>query len=491
MVAPTSQTKLRQVIAFLRSFAPQQWGQLLFVFGALSLFCAPFASWSPPFPLPRQPWEVPNPFFEQIPPFSAEASILAWKAWHRFLLVPQLLIFVAGLFALAFSFAPTGFIGRRRWSWVYATCLLALGVIWVRLFLWAAQSGSVLETTGQRMSRFLSAVPDLAMAMGAGLQVFAAGLFLLGTGLRRARRGKVSLPVRFREIPANQMEPLSQEGVAAEVTTFSLIVLASVGFFLLLSRLLVVFDVSSSSFELSRWGSFLLWSLTFLPAGVPILCGLALRGRAWKGELAGMFRLGSPRDYGVALLIPLLALAIPQLLVYVLSRITWELEQFFGAQPLSFDAFYAPSWFELSAFPPALLEEMAWRAYLLPLMIRLVGVRRGLFVVALLWGAWHFPSDVVVSTGTFQVLGAVAGRLVFATVYSVALSWLYLRSRSALPPGLMHGMLNFLWYWTAFHFPYSGELVGWAQLAVWGAAGYLLFRYWPPQGSDTDPHFSP
>ncbi|MGH9813267.1 MAG: CPBP family glutamic-type intramembrane protease, partial [Candidatus Acidiferrales bacterium] len=186
-----------------------------------------------------------------------------------------------------------------------------------------------------------------------------------------------------------------------------------------------MFDLWPSGGEVSAWETLWVWSFSLLPAGFPILCGLALRGRAWKGELAGMFRLGSPRDYGVALLVPLLSLAIPQLVVFFLSKITWELEQFFGVQLFSLDAFYAPSWFELSAFPPALLEEMAWRAYSLPLMIGLVGVRRGIFGVALLWGAWHFPSDV--GGSALQVIVAVLSRLVFASVHSVALSWLYLR----------------------------------------------------------------
>ncbi|MGH9813266.1 MAG: hypothetical protein ACRD4T_09040 [Candidatus Acidiferrales bacterium] len=226
MVAANGSSKVKQVATFLRSFAPQQWGQLLFVFGALALFCAPFASWSPPFPLPGQPWEVPSPpssFFEHIPPYSADSGVLAWKTWHRFLLIPQILLFAAGLLALAFSFAPSELFRRRRWSWVYATCLLAVGVIWIRLLLWTLGSGSVLETTGQRLSKFCWAVPDLAIGMGPGLQLLSAGLLLLGIGSSRVRRGAVSLPVR----------------ASAELATFSLIALGLDRLFLAAVKILV------------------------------------------------------------------------------------------------------------------------------------------------------------------------------------------------------------------------------------------------------------
>jgi membrane protease YdiL (CAAX protease family) len=219
-----------------------------------------------------------------------------------------------------------------------------------------------------------------------------------------------------------------------------------------------------------------------LPTAFLVFLALKLGGKEWKAELHAMLRVGAPVYYGLALVIPLLALAVPQLLIVGVSKISWELEQALPTQSFSLDRLVRSFfWFDLRVVPGALLEEMAWRAYLLPLAITVMGVRRGIFVVGVVWAAWHLPFDVDTGADAMHVVAAVGSRLLFTGVHSIAFAWLFLRSRSALCAGLLHATFNFLIDWTWGSLPYTGQMANWLGLAVWAVGGYLLFKYWPPQ----------
>jgi membrane protease YdiL (CAAX protease family) len=99
-----------------------------------------------------------------------------------------------------------------------------------------------------------------------------------------------------------------------------------------------------------------------------------------------------------------------------------------------------------------LVEELAFRAVMLPLLSRLVPLRTAVLVSSVLFGLWHvLPasgavdanaalSSITESTGGTTVV--VAGTVVATTGAGVALCWLRLGSGSLAAPSLAHLATN-------------------------------------------------
>jgi membrane protease YdiL (CAAX protease family) len=95
------------------------------------------------------------------------------------------------------------------------------------------------------------------------------------------------------------------------------------------------------------------------------------------------------------------------------------------------------------------LEELGWTGFATPTLLRLrYGViATGLFV-GLLWGAWHFLSNVWASgtsSGVPLVLFMTAILFSFLPPYRVLMVWVYERTGSLLVAMLMHASLVAFW----------------------------------------------
>jgi membrane protease YdiL (CAAX protease family) len=95
------------------------------------------------------------------------------------------------------------------------------------------------------------------------------------------------------------------------------------------------------------------------------------------------------------------------------------------------------------------LEELGWTGFAVPTLLRLrYGVlATGLFV-GLLWGAWHFLSNVWASgtsSGVPLVLFMPAILFSFLPPYRVLMVWVYERTGSLLVAMLMHASLVAFW----------------------------------------------
>lgn len=91
-------------------------------------------------------------------------------------------------------------------------------------------------------------------------------------------------------------------------------------------------------------------------------------------------------------------------------------------------------------------EEFGWRAYLLPKLIGLTGVRPGIVLTGFIWGCWHWPLIALGYEYGVSYRGAPwLGFLLFCW-FTVAvgtfLAWLTMRSGSIWPAALAHGALN-------------------------------------------------
>jgi len=95
-----------------------------------------------------------------------------------------------------------------------------------------------------------------------------------------------------------------------------------------------------------------------------------------------------------------------------------------------------------------LLEELGWRGYALPLMIRKLGSPlKGALLVGVLWCFWHFPREIPgLLSGTQVWSDLIIGQLLFLTsccgMSIVASYFVNITGGSVLPAIMLHGSLN-------------------------------------------------
>jgi len=96
----------------------------------------------------------------------------------------------------------------------------------------------------------------------------------------------------------------------------------------------------------------------------------------------------------------------------------------------------------------ALLEELGWRGYALPLVIRKFGSPfKGALLVGVLWCFWHFPREIpVLMSGGQTLSGLIIGQLLFLTsccsMSIVAAYFVNITGGSVLPAIMLHGVFN-------------------------------------------------
>lgn len=154
-----------------------------------------------------------------------------------------------------------------------------------------------------------------------------------------------------------------------------------------------------------------------------------------------------------------------------------------------FPAFAVENWklilpiFVLSLIQAGLGEEMGWRGFALPHLVKKTRPLTAALIIGGVWACWHLPlyffpgfiQHDVAQTSGFVVTFVIYSTFVVAA--SVVFSWLYLRSRNSLVPAiLIHGMINVCgWY---FHYQdtqaYGGLTMLIALSLLWVVAAVLV-----------------
>jgi membrane protease YdiL (CAAX protease family) len=95
------------------------------------------------------------------------------------------------------------------------------------------------------------------------------------------------------------------------------------------------------------------------------------------------------------------------------------------------------------------MEELGWTGFAIPRMNPRYSVFATGLTVGLLWGAWHFVSNIALSgasTGPVPLAAFMAGLLFsFLPPYRVLMVWVYDHTQSLLVAMLMHASLNMFW----------------------------------------------
>jgi membrane protease YdiL (CAAX protease family) len=128
-------------------------------------------------------------------------------------------------------------------------------------------------------------------------------------------------------------------------------------------------------------------------------------------------------------------------------------------------------------FFSALAEEIIFRGWLQQRFLRLYALYRGIFLVGVVWSAFHFPFDFSFSRfGTSDAIRQLVFRLFLCIVQSFVLDWLTLETGSVLAAALAHTLYNVLIY-SDLGPLFPGK--HWLTVALWALLGWILFRHWP------------
>jgi len=108
----------------------------------------------------------------------------------------------------------------------------------------------------------------------------------------------------------------------------------------------------------------------------------------------------------------------------------------------------ASAWIVLVCFAHNLLlggslgEEIGWRGFLLPALLRRMSPLAASVVLGVVWGLWHLPIDFYAGFGLHGI-GAVVARVVYAVPMSILFTWFFLRTRGSLLVALLlHASIN-------------------------------------------------
>lgn len=122
---------------------------------------------------------------------------------------------------------------------------------------------------------------------------------------------------------------------------------------------------------------------------------------------------------------------------------------------------------------PALGEELGWRGYLFPRLLRL-GAVPAILVSGVVWGVWHAPLLVLGYNYPGASPGvAIAAMCGMATVMGAVLAWVRLRSASVWPAAVGHGTINAAAGFSLV-FAQAGATVDTAQATILGWSGWIL-----------------
>jgi membrane protease YdiL (CAAX protease family) len=122
---------------------------------------------------------------------------------------------------------------------------------------------------------------------------------------------------------------------------------------------------------------------------------------------------------------------------------------------------------------PAFGEELGWRGYLFPRLLRL-GPVSAIVISGVVWGAWHAPLLLLgYNYPGATPLQSVAAMCAMCTVTGALLGWVRLRSASVWPAAVGHGTINAAAGFVIV-FRQAGAPVDTTQASILGWSGWIV-----------------
>ena len=460
----------KRVFAFIRSVRPGDPAHALLLLGATFLFIARELRW----------WPLPGEGeFSWAAYWSTRAGVQEWTICSSFLAAPMAAAgAVAAFLCLVKVQRPLRVLvlGVLLPACVTLVTIPVVGAYWFPQVLVpeSAARESILDASNPTRLP----IAQVLLSLGPGLEIGMAGFALVAIFAILLWKGHSTLPIPLRFSAVGSIGEISA-GDDRRTALFvwmmiCLMPLASVAQNGLLAPLFSIFHGFHTSLQVFNAADKLCLALALFA-----LVFVATGGDLWAG-LGGAFRLPPLRYLGIAALIPVGLASIPPFIFYFVTLQHWAGSGIGNyMKPTLGDYFAAPQGYLYWYFAPALVEEIAWRGYLQPRFVRRYGLVRGIFLVGIVWGAFHFASDFDWRMTAAAVAFHIAGRLTETVGQAYVLGWLTIRSRSILPAAVAHTLFNMSLSPNGF-FKNPVYVPDWITGAVWAIVGYLLFRYFPP-----------
>jgi membrane protease YdiL (CAAX protease family) len=401
------------------------------------------------------------------------ANLVLFLSFARY---PLILASMAGYFA---CFWPGERPIRRILGWVCSPAILGLGTIWGQLLYISIQPTSVLESSSSLILKIGSlALKPRMFGPGFHYCILGIALILVYVYLLAVRR--TSLPVVLASLRGSEFQD------AASWKRTKSLIWVLIGPFFLVGPMLALLTMGLLYLSSSHLQAYLAseWFVRLgrivdplIELGIPFwVSGRDGRQAAWRS-----IRAFKPQYALLGAAVPIGISVMLSVGNYMFDRILWA--HGFGASWLpEFRVYFDfPDTWLLLLFFSALFEEIIFRGLLQPRFIRRYGLYRGIFLVGIVWAAFHFFSDSYYGASDIGVVLMLASRVFTCLVLGFVFSWLTLRSGSVLPAAIAHTLFN-VFVLSNFGPNFNGK--NWVRSVLWSVVAYSLFRYWPVKEED-------
>jgi membrane protease YdiL (CAAX protease family) len=315
----------------------------------------------------------------------------------------------------------------------------------------------------------------LAVNLGTGFQFASLGFILVASFYVLYIWRRATLPIRLPAVSV--VDASSSEDEHRRTMFFVWMMVAMVFITGLPEVLLAVSGYVGIIRFMQLHPDLFLWLHRIFYAIVSVAFVCVAFGKSGRKMIPAMLRIPRIQYLAIAALIPAAIAFVGPLATYFHSRMLWSLHGWGQLVPPSQSAFFGlPAVGSLWYFLPALVEEIGWRGYLQPRFIRRYGLFRGIFLVGVVWGAFHYSWDPRSYATARDVCIGLIGRLVATVCLSYVLAWLTIRSESILPAAVAHAGYNA--FLTALSLPIRNP--EWLTLPLWAVTGFVLLRFFPP-----------
>jgi membrane protease YdiL (CAAX protease family) len=401
--------------------------------------------------------------------------------WTIYAFVLSLSLVVTGAAGYHVALLPCRSPARRLYYWVLlpsAVDILAIiGFASFRSSSRLLPAKSVFEQSASHTG--WRAFVETAVNLGPGIQFASAGLVLVAIFFVLLLRGSATAPIGLADTSPSFQAGSENDHHRTMIFVWSMICL------------LPLTELVDYAFMLAVWGHSLLryldvqptaWVTTLVAALSLLSLVLLAMGKDGRKSLRRSLRLSEIKYPLLAIFFPAAIASVWPLLNYVHDRILWASYQWGRFEPPTLSAYFGAATIALLRyFLLALPEEIAWRGYLQPRFIRRYGLMRGIFLVGVVWGAFHFSGDFALYHSWTHTTTHLVSRVSGTIFLSCPFAWLTLKSRSILPATIAHAVYNMT--------VVGGVILivnpWWLGPLLWGGLGYVLFRFDPPGAEET------
>lgn len=391
--------------------------------------------------------------------------------------IPIIFAAMAGYFA---CFWPGKSPVHRMVTTVLLPATLGLSLICGGFYYLNRPSSSLLESGFDAGYRSAISFAAISARLGPGLHYCVLGIILILIFAWRLFYGNSSLPLTMAEpvyLTVDDAESWRRLSFLVWVLLGPLSVLFTLASLIIISP--YIFSSHLPPYVQNPW---FVRASPILEAAAALCFALYVMGPAGRQVVRKSIRFPKAGVAFLALAIPLGIASFISTGQYFFDRAQWVAHNLGNNFPPAIGTYFdLPDPWLLLAFFPALFEEIVFRGWLHQRFIQRYGVNRGIFLVAIVWAAFHFYSDTHSRESDLEVLWSLVFRIIVCLALGYVLSWMTLRSATVLPAAFAHTLYNVL-VWTGFGPAFRGK--GLLRIGLWALLGYVLFHYWPVPGAE-------